>query len=182
MTDKPPFPRKGSGLYPLVYGGSDQINRTLKWFQRINRYLVIPLYRIRLLPLFGVGRVILLLMTRGRRTRKERWTPLEYRRRGDEIFIFSGRGINADWYKNMKEDMDSVRVLLGFHEFKPKIRIVNEKEEKIDIFKFYVQTYPWAAKTILGWNSELDDPETANFESLSELIEVIKLRFDRTNR
>jgi len=82
----------------------------------------------------------------------------------------------------MKEDMDSVRVLLGFHEFKPKIRIVNEKEEKIDIFKFYVQTYPWAAKTILGWNSEMDDPETANFESLSELIEVIKLRFDRTNR
>jgi hypothetical protein len=31
----------------------------------------------------------------------------------DEIFIFSGRGIKADWFKNLIEDPDSVRVLIG---------------------------------------------------------------------
>jgi hypothetical protein len=77
----------------------------------------------------------------------------------------------------LKENPDSVRVLIGFHEFKPNIHIVAEKEEKIDLFKFYVRTHPWAAKKILGWDSKLDAPKTANFEFLSEVIEVIKLRF-----
>jgi hypothetical protein len=81
----------------------------------------------------------------------------------------------------LKEDPDSVRVLIGFHEFKPKIHIVAKKEEKIDLFKFYVCTHPLAAKKILGWDSKVDDPKTANFESLSEVIEVIKLQFTQAH-
>jgi deazaflavin-dependent oxidoreductase (nitroreductase family) len=143
--------------------------------------MLIPLYRIRLLPLFGAGQILLLLKTKGRKPGNKRWTPLEYRRIKNEIIIFSGRGIKADWFKNLKEDPDSVRVLIGFHEFKPKIHIVAKKEEKIDLFKFYVCTHPWAAKTILGWDSKVDDPKSANFESLSEVIEVIKLQFTQAH-
>jgi len=178
MSDRPPLPRRGSGLYPMVSGDQEQEKRTLGWFRRLNRFLVVPLYRLRILPLLGAGRVILVLATKGRRSGKTRWTPLEYRRRGDEIFVFSGRGERADWFRNMEADRGSVRVLLGFREHRPRVEVVEEEDEKVDLFRFYVSTWPWAAKTMLGWDPELDDPETADFEPLIELLEVIRLRLE----
>ena len=164
----------------MVSGDENQKRRSLNWFRRLNRYLLVPLYRLRILPLLGAGRVILVLATRGRRSGKTRWTPLEYRRRGEEIFVFSGRGGRADWFRNLKADPGSVRVLLGLREYRPIIEIVDRDEEKVDLFRFYVTTWPWAAKTLLGWDPELDDPEMADFGSLLEVLEVIRLRLRST--
>ena len=170
-----PFPRKGSALYPFVSGERRAEERSLRWFRRLNSFLVVPLYRVRLLPLLGVGRVILLLTTRGRRTGKIRRTPLEYRVMDGVIHVFSARGKRADWLRNMRADPEAVSVQVGFKEFRPVFELVDD-DEKPNLFKSYVTEYPRAAKMLLGWDPGTDDPETADFSSLIRLIEIVRLR------
>ena len=74
------LPRPGSSLYNLNHDDLMIKNKTLKKFKIYNKYLVIPLYRLKILPLLGFGSIFLILMTRGRKTGKKRRTPLEYRR------------------------------------------------------------------------------------------------------
>jgi len=175
MAADSPFPRKGSAIYPLVSGERRAEERSLRWFRRLNNFLVVPLYRVRLLPLLGVGRIILLLTTRGRRTGKNRRTPLEYRVMDGVIHVFSARGKRADWLRNMRANPDAVTVQIGFREFKPMFELVDD-DDKPDLFRFYVTEYPRAAKMLLGWDPGTDDPETADFSSLVRFIEIVRLK------
>jgi len=177
MAADSPFPRKGSAIYPFVSGERRAKERSLRWFRRLNNFLVVPLYRVRLLPLLGVGRVILLLTTRGRRTGRTRRTPLEYRVMDGVIHVFSARGRRADWLRNMRANPDAVTVQVGFREFRTVFELV-EDEDKPDLFRFYVTEYPRAARMLLGWDPRTDNPETADFGSLLDLLEVIRLRLE----
>ncbi|MCZ7546206.1 MAG: nitroreductase family deazaflavin-dependent oxidoreductase [Anaerolineae bacterium] len=58
------------------------------------------LYRMGLGP--ALGRVMLVLSTRGRRTGLWRHVPVAYTRDGDDIYIVSSRGERADWYRNLE--------------------------------------------------------------------------------
>jgi len=175
MVADSPFPRKGSALYPFVSGKRRAEERSLRWFRRLNRFLVAPLYRVRLLPLLGVGRIILLLTTRGRRTGRTRRTPLEYRVMDGVIHVFSARGRRADWLRNMRANPEEVKVQVGFREYRPVFELVDD-DEKPDLFRFYVTEYPRAARMLLGWNPGIDDPETADFSSLVRLMEIVRLK------
>ena len=62
---------------------------------------MVPLYRLKILPLFGLGKIFLLLITKGRITDKKRRTPLEYHRINGVITIFSARGEESGWMKNI---------------------------------------------------------------------------------
>ena len=84
------LPRPGSALYNLNHPDSHIKDKTLKRYKRLNKYLVLPLYRIKFLPLIGFGRIFLILTTRGRISGKKRRTPLEYHRIDGVITIFSG--------------------------------------------------------------------------------------------
>ena len=62
------IPRTGSALYNLNHPDEKIRKKTLKKYKRINKYLVLPLYRLRILPLLGFGRIFLILTTKGRIT------------------------------------------------------------------------------------------------------------------
>ncbi len=47
------------------------------------------------------GKTVLLLMTRGRRTGKPRYTGLNYAEDGDTVYVMSGFGTRTDWYRNL---------------------------------------------------------------------------------
>ena len=91
------LPRTGSALYNMNH--PDEIIRLkiLKKYKRLNKYLVIPLYRLRIMPLLGFGRIFLILTSIGRKTGKKRRTPLEYHWIDGIMTIFSGRGENSGW-------------------------------------------------------------------------------------
>lgn len=169
------FPRKGSAIYALTKDTEEEIKRTLNRWKTMNR-IVVPLYKVGLLPLLGLGRVFLLITTKGRRTGKMRLNPLEYRVKDGIFHIFSGRGVEADWYQNMVKDPDSVEVRVGFRRFKPRIRIVKESYEKEEILRWYVQKYPRDAGFLVGWDSRRDNPNSTDIRSLVKLIQVIQLR------
>ena len=139
---------------------------------------MIPLYRARLLPLLGFGKVFLILKTKGWKTGKVRRTPLEYRRYEGTIVIFAARGENATWLKNMRANQDDVSITYGFHKFIPRIEILSDMDQKITIMKWYVTNFSKAAKLLFGWDPKLDNLETTNFLKLATLITIILLHKD----
>ena len=169
------LPRTGSALYNLNHPDEKIRKKTLKKYKRINKYLVLPLYRLRILPLLGFGRIFLILTTKGRITGKKRRTPLEYHWINDVITIYSGRGEDSDWLKNLRANPDDVWVRHGFHSFRTHVEIVKEENNKLDIIKWYVTEHKRYAKLLFGWNPKLDDPEATDFSKMLKTITIIRL-------
>ncbi|MHA1476648.1 MAG: nitroreductase/quinone reductase family protein [Promethearchaeota archaeon] len=168
------LPRLGSSLYNLNHKDVMIKSKTLKKFKILNKYVVIPLYRLRILPLLGLGRILLILTTQGRETGKKRRTPLEYHRIEGIITIFSGRGEDAGWMKNIRVRPDSLSVRHGFHRFQPQVEFVTNEDQKLEIMKWYVVNHGKLAKMLFGWNPKTDDPETIEFTNLLKLITIVK--------
>ena len=169
------LPRPGSPLYNLYHKDVMIKNKTLKKFKILNKYIVIPLYRLRILPLLGFGRIFLILTTQGRKTGKKRRTPLEYHRIDGIITIFSARGEDADWMKNIRAHPDTLMVRHGFHRFQPQVEFVRDTDEKLRILKWYIVKHGRSSKMLFGWNPKTDDPETTDFTNLLKLISIVKL-------
>jgi deazaflavin-dependent oxidoreductase (nitroreductase family) len=72
------------------------------FFWKIIKYPPQFLYAIGLGPIYG--RFVLLLSTTGRISGLPRITPLQYEEIDGEIVIASGRGVKADWFKNIQAD------------------------------------------------------------------------------
>ena len=175
-TNKALLPRPGSPLYTLNHEDENERKKTFRKWRILNKYLVIPLYRLRILPLLGFGRIFLILTTQGRKTGKKRRTPLEYHRIEGVITIFSSLGDDSGWMKNIRAHPDSLLVRHGFHRFQPQVEIVGNTDEKLKILKWYIVKHERSSKTLFGWNPKTDDPESTDFTNLLKLISIVKLQ------
>lgn len=174
-TELDKLPRPGSLLYDVTYGSEEARKKVINRFKLLNKYITVPLYRAGILPLFGFGRLFLLLYTKGRKTGKTRITPVEYHRINGVIHIFSSRGKRADWIKNMLANPDAVQVRIGFRKFKPRIEIVEDKSEQEEIMRWYVRKHPKYAKTLMGWDPKKDNPETTDLSDIINKITIVRL-------
>jgi deazaflavin-dependent oxidoreductase (nitroreductase family) len=77
---------------------------------------------------------VLLLITKGRRTGKARWTPVEYQydRSKDRYYVMAGWEGTTDWYRNLRR-APHVEVVLGRRRFKAIAEPASDEEtaEKI---------------------------------------------------
>jgi len=169
-----PFPRPGSAEYNLLIANDEEKSRTLQKWKSMNKYFAIPFYRAGILPFFGLGRIFLLLYTKGRKTGKERITPVEYRRKDGIVHVVSGRGKKAHWFKNLIANPKDVKIKIGFRKSSANFEVISEINEKNEMFRWYVIQFPKAAKVLFGWDPKNDDPITADFTSFSELVEIVK--------
>ena len=169
------LPRLGSSLYNLNHKDVMIKSKTLKKFKILNKYVVIPLYRLRILPLFGFGRIFLIITTKGRKSGKKRRTPLEYHRIDGVITVFSSRGEESGWMKNIRADPDALKVRYGFHHFQPQLEIVGNIDEKLRIMKWYLVNHGRSSKKLFGWNPKTDDPETTDYTNLLEMLTIVRL-------
>ena len=170
------LPRPGSVMYNFHFKDDQSKRKTLKKWQKLNKYLMVPLYRVKLLPLFGLGKIFLILTTKGWKTGKTRRTPLEYRKYEEDIVIFAARGENATWVKNLRAYPESVTIMLGFHKFKPKIDSISDMQQKIDILKWYITKFGKAAKVLFGWNPKEDTLDNTDLSHLAGLTTIFKLK------
>ena len=72
-----------------------------------------------------VGRDVLLLTTKGARSKEERTTPLVYSREGDHYVIVASKGgapTHPHWFHNLREHPD-VTVEVGKQKFSARARI-----------------------------------------------------------
>ena len=170
------FPRPGSAEYQLLYSDKEEQKKVLKRWKRLNKYITIPLYKLGIFPLFGFGKIFLLLFTKGRKTGKTRVTPLEYRRKDDEIYVVVGRGGKAHWFNNLIANPNALVVKVGFRKFPAIFELIEDIESKNQFFMWYVIEFPQAAKYLFGWNPEEDDPNRVDFTSFSSLIKLLKIK------
>jgi len=169
------LPRMGSALYNMNHPDEKIRVKTLKKYNRVNKYLVKPLYRLRILPLIGFGRIFLILTTIGKKTGKKRRTPLEYHWIQGNMTIFSGRGEDSGWLKNIQANPDSVWVRHGFHSFPTRAEFMWNENDKLKIIKWYVVNHSRSAKMLFGWNNKIDDPESSDFSKLLSTVSIIQL-------
>ena len=168
------LPRPGSALNNLNHENDKLRNKTLKKWRLTNKFFVIPLYRLQILPCLGFGRIFLIIKTIGRQTGKKRRTPVEYHWIDNIITVFSGRGDNAGWIKNILNNPDKVWVKHGFHKFHADVAFVKNEQEKLKFFKWYVTNHGKSAKMLFGWDPKQDDPEKADFSDMLKLISIIQ--------
>lgn len=158
----------------LMHHKGKELPRSYKWLGRLNK-IVIPLYRLRVLPLFGFGRFFLLLTTIGRRTGKTRRNPLEFHRIDGVIHISAARGERTDWFRNIRANPEKVRVQVGFKTFQPGVKIVEDISEKIKFIEWMIEKLPREAKMGFGWNPNEDNLATADLSPLAEFMTIIRL-------
>ncbi|MHA1592012.1 MAG: nitroreductase family deazaflavin-dependent oxidoreductase [Candidatus Heimdallarchaeaceae archaeon] len=169
------FPRPGSVEHNFLFGDKIQQQKSLKRWKRLNKYVTIPLYKLGIFPLFGFGKIFLLLYTKGRKTGKMRTTPLEYRRKDGEVYVVAGRGGKAHWFNNLTANPDDVAVKIGFRKYPANYELIEDVETKNLFFIWYVTKFPRDAKFLFGWNPKEDDPKEVDFTTFSSLIKLLKI-------
>ena len=169
------LPRPGSIRFRINQHEPIKSTQTLKLFKLGNKIFVIPLYRLRILPLLGFGRKVLLMKTIGRKSGKQRITPIEYRKNNNDMYVFASRGENADWLKNIRAHPDQVSVQIGFRSKKVRPTIINDPTEEINIFHWYITKFPKAAQGLFGWDPKKDTLEKTAIHSIVNMVTVVRL-------
>jgi deazaflavin-dependent oxidoreductase (nitroreductase family) len=168
------FPAPGTMLYDLI--ANPEFRETFHSKLKLTNRLVVPLYKLWVLPLLGVGKAIMLLTTRGRKSQTMRDFPVGYHRIDDTICVFSGWGKEANWYKNLMAYPEDVYVQTGFRRFPVRPEVVEDRRELKGIIERFILRNPAAAQTLIGWDPDRDDLHTADLSPMIEKVLVVRFR------
>lgn len=96
----------------------------------LKRFFRLPILLFRLGLSVTLDRVpIMILTTRGRRSRQARFAALEYRRHGTKLYVISGWGERPQWYQNLQHDPEST-LALGQKTYRAKATVIDNPSEK----------------------------------------------------
>ena len=99
----------------------------------------------RVIRLVAAGRgpagVVLVLTTTGRKSGLPRQTPLQYEQVGEDIYIASARGPQADWFRNLQAD-PRVQVLVGGRQLPAQAEAVTDPARIADFLALRLQRHP----------------------------------------
>lgn len=107
----------------------------MKNIQKIHRVL----YAIGLGPV--VGRIILLLTTTGRRSGKQRVTPLQYEEIDGMYYLGAARGLRADWVRNIQAN-PQVEIRVGAKHLRGCAEVVNDPSKFADFMEVRLERHP----------------------------------------
>lgn len=170
------LPRKGSFEYNFLLADKEKQKKFLKRFKFLNSYITKPLYKSGIMPFFGFGRLFILVYTKGRKTGKQRITPVEYQTIEGEMYIFAGRGKKADWLKNMLANPEDVKIKKGFKTYPIIFEVIEQDEEVTRIFKWFVTNVKILPLFIFGWRKRKDNIKKADFSFIAKNLSVIKIK------
>ena len=122
-------------------------------------------YALGLGPL--IGRLVLLLTTRGRRTGLLRVTPLQYEQIEGKYYVASAFGARADWYQNILAD-PGVRVRVGRKEFKAFAEPSTDPVQIADFLEYRLAHHPRMIGLMLRAEGLPPSPSRQDLESLAE--------------
>ena len=138
-------------------------DRNTWWVQALLRT---PLVLYRIGYRIGLNRIVperyVVIEHRGRRTGRVYQTMLEifgHDAGHDEIFVVSGWGEQADWYRNLRAG-GAVRVLRGTHAFAPNVRSLSLETAEC-VHAAYLRSHPFAMRAsmwLVGMKPRNDEP------------------------
>jgi deazaflavin-dependent oxidoreductase (nitroreductase family) len=166
------FPLQGSMLFELMNNPEYKMNFHAR-LQAGNRFVAF-FYKIRLLPLLGMGKQIMLLTTKGRSSQKMRDFPIGYYLIDGTVYVFSGWGKAANWYKNIIANPRDVYLQVGFRRYHAFPEVVEGAEELQETIERFIICCPKGAQQLIGWDPQCDSLERADFSMMMEKVLVVK--------
>jgi deazaflavin-dependent oxidoreductase (nitroreductase family) len=122
-----------------------------------------------------VGKSVLLLTTRGRKTGLPRVTPLVYEQQGDTIIVASARGPSADWLRNIQTD-PRVRVRAAEREYQGMAEVVLDSDRIADYLQRQFNRNPTAFAVILRAEGVPTPPSRADLIRLAPRRPMVTVR------
>ena len=122
-----------------------------------------------------VGRFVLLLTTRGRRSGLGRVTTLVYEERDGEYFVASARGPSADWLYNIRAD-PRVHVRVGGRAFDGRARIITDPTKIAEYLEHQLARNPHVFGAILRSEGVSAKPTRIELEAFALKRPMVVLR------
>lgn len=166
------FPLEGTNLYKVLF--DPQHRQSFHVQLKTYNPLVVILYRMGLLPLFGASRTVMLLTTRGRKSGKLRSTPIGYFRIGGVIYLFSAWGKGASWYKNMLADPRDIWIQIELRRFHAHAQILEEPTELWHTLEQFMTESPAQAHYLFGWEPGRDRMNSADFSEVIQRVSIVR--------
>jgi deazaflavin-dependent oxidoreductase (nitroreductase family) len=172
--DKPrTFPTPGSSLFRLIM--DPEYRKTFHNRLKMGNAIIIFFYKSGILPLFGFGKQILLLTTLGRKSGKMRSTPIGYYLINNIIHVFSVWGRESNWYLNLTAHPEQVSIQMGFKKMKVRIETLEDPRDLQLAFELLAVQNPRGAKSLIGWDPEIDNINTADLSMLVDKVLVVRI-------
>ena len=146
-------------------------------FRFMNRYFMVPAFRMGLGPLLQspFGGYIMVIRNRGRLSGKTRYTPVNYALANGHVYCTAGFGRMSHWVKNLTSD-PHVELLLPSGAISANAEIVKRVKEKRSMLRQVLINSGFAAFVFGGLN-----PLKVTEQKLTELTrDYIVLRFRPT--
>jgi deazaflavin-dependent oxidoreductase (nitroreductase family) len=180
MTEHSPnsFPKPGTPFYSMIHK-TESRGKYMRLFKSFN-WLVILLYQVKILPILGLGKRLLVLQTRGRVSGRTRRNPTEYFRIDGVIHVISGFGEHAHWVKNMRARPDDVRVYAGMQFFKAQLEFLDNPEDRLAVCRWLVTKHAAYSRQAMGWQPGIDDPDTADFSAIVDAVTIVRISGDKS--
>jgi deazaflavin-dependent oxidoreductase (nitroreductase family) len=119
-----------------------------------------------------IGRIVLLLSTTGRKTGLPRVTPLQYEEIDDDIYVASGKGTKAHWYRNILAD-PRVRVRVKSRRFPGTAEPVTDPNRIADFLELRLRRHPKMIGAILRSEGLSEAPTRAELEAYARKLAMV---------
>ena len=142
--------------------------RYIFWF--LNKFFMVPIFRLGIGPVFGnpIWGYMMVLKTTGRKSRKTRYSPVNYAILNGNVYCMAGWGQIADWYRNLLSN-PTIEMILPGGALAGIAEEVNISTERIEALRKVLKAGGFAG-FMLGVN-----PYTASDEKLAEKTREIPL-------
>ncbi|MFX0065992.1 MAG: nitroreductase family deazaflavin-dependent oxidoreductase [Candidatus Hermodarchaeota archaeon] len=161
-----------------IVGRHQKRTKRFRSAERVLNSIFVFLYRINFLPVFGIGKRMILIETKGRKTGKTRRKPvLYYTFYTGQLTLYSARGKKSDWFKNIFCAEDAIlKIQRGFERIQVKAILIESEDEKYNHLKYWFENY-MSARIIFGYKKKKhgDVYNTQEFKDIIEMIEFIQL-------
>ena len=143
------------------------------------RYLIRPLQRMhRAMYARGMterlGRFVLLLTTRGRRSGLKRVTPLQFSEIHGDYYVASSRGCRADWFRNIQAD-PHVEVEVDRLHLEALAEPVTEPAVIADYLQWVIASHPRMGGAMMRLHHLPSRPSRQQLEKLSAELALVVL-------
>jgi len=166
------FPLPGTNLDRVL--SEPEFRRDFHAKLKKSNPVIVALYRIGLLSLLGTTRSIMLLSTKGRKSGKNRQTPVGYFRIGGALYLFSAWGKNSNWYKNLAASPDNVALQIGRKKFAVRAEVLVDPAEIQHTLEQFVTESPKQAYYLFGWDPDQDRLDNADFSPIINKVLVVR--------
>lgn len=141
--------------------------------KRVLHFIHLPpqlAYAIGLGPL--IGKMVLLLTTIGRKSGKDRVTPLQYEEMGGKYLVAAALGDKTDWYRNILAN-PQVKIHVKSKRIAGVAEIITDTEKKASFLDYRFKKHPRMVGSIMRADGVPIPPQRKDLLEYAEKISLV---------